>query len=67
VASKLQQVHGSIDQKKEQYLLLRQQLLHDSTDVFQSLEKSKQGPGIGAGGLTGGPSLFSSIFFKLLF
>jgi hypothetical protein len=66
VASKLQQVHGSVESKKEQYLLLRQQLLHDSTDVFQNLQKARDDPGIGAGGLLGGPSLFSSMYIFLL-
>jgi Nucleoporin FG repeated region len=62
VASKLQQVHGTVEQKKEQYLLLRQQLLHDTTDIFQSLQRARQGPEARSTGLSGGPSLFSSKF-----
>lgn len=60
VASKLQQVHGTVEQKKEQYLLLRQQLLHDTTDIFQSLQRARQGLEARSTGLSGGPSLFSS-------
>ncbi|CAB3371532.1 Hypothetical predicted protein [Cloeon dipterum] len=60
VASKLQQEHNSVEQKKEQYLMLRQQYLHDTTDVFQTLQKSKKSSSIESHGLQTGPTLFGN-------
>ncbi|XP_059484793.1 nuclear pore complex protein Nup58 isoform X2 [Neocloeon triangulifer] len=61
VASKLQQVHSNIEQKKEQYAILRQQITHDSTDVFQQLQRSKQSSHAGVSQFQTGPSLFSNV------